>query len=272
MQIIEHFTQSKYAQAKYARAEKNEDAIVITDDFVAVIDGATDLSGLEIDGMTPGRYAAQTVAAAIETLPRDIDGYGAFDSLSLALKTDKESRSLPEGFNPFCVAAIYSKNIREIFYLRDVQVKINGTRKDRPIKAIEPITTYRQSYLNAMLESGIPIETMQKDDPFHPLLKDFCIYSPALLNNEKSDFGFAVINGQSIPRHLIEIITVPAGSDLIITSDGYPTVPNNLAQAESDLKDMLENDPLCIGKYPQPRGIVPNGISFDDRSWVKIKT
>lgn len=267
MQIIEQFSHSKYGAPA-----RNEDAIVITNDFAAVIDGATDVSGITVNGMTPGRYASQTIAQALTEMPANIDGYDAFKFLSDFLKANKIKKDLPANFNPFCVAAIYSVNRREIFYIRDIQIKLNGVSMGGEIPALEPITTYRQTYLNAMIANGASVDDLLKDDPFHVLLCDLCDYTPALLNNAESRSGWGVINGETIPEKFIEIIPVPEGSDLIMTSDGYPVIETTLQESENRLKQILDEDPLLIGKYPQPRAMKNDMDSFDDRSWLKIKT
>lgn len=61
----------------------NEDAIVITDDFIAVIDGAT--AKTMIDTIFPGQIAAATLAAAIPELPATVDAYQAVDILTSAM-------------------------------------------------------------------------------------------------------------------------------------------------------------------------------------------
>ena len=267
MKILENFSQSKYGQA-----DKNEDALVITDDFAAVIDGATDLSGLTVDGMTPGRYASQTVATGIKALPPEFTALEAINFLSDHLAKDKRKRTLPKGFRPFCVLAIYSKNRQEIFRLKDIQVKTNQSTFDDDIPAIQILTLMRQAYLNAVIANSIPVNDILKNDPYQKILKDICEKNNALLNNDKSTFGFGVIDGAMVPEKFIEVIPVQSGSEITITSDGYPVVKDSLANSEAALKEILQNDPLLIGEYPQPRGIVPNGISFDDRTWLKIRT
>ena len=45
-----------------------EDVIVTSDDFAAVIDGASDETGVQYAGKTGGRFAADAIAMAIEHL------------------------------------------------------------------------------------------------------------------------------------------------------------------------------------------------------------
>ena len=45
-----------------------EDRIIVTDDFIAVIDGATAKGDWTIDGMAPGRYIGDVIEDASITL------------------------------------------------------------------------------------------------------------------------------------------------------------------------------------------------------------
>ena len=66
MQVIEEFTQSKTGDDSL-----NEDKIVVTDYFIAVLDGVTSRRGQMLQGMTNGRFAVHTIAAEIARLPRN---------------------------------------------------------------------------------------------------------------------------------------------------------------------------------------------------------
>ncbi len=267
MQVIEQFSQSKYGDDL-----RNEDAIVITDHYVAVIDGATDLSGIQLEGTTPGRFAAQTVKEAIECLSKDVDGHQAMKFIAEFLKIRKIDRDLPKEFRPFCVLAIYSKQNKQLFRLKDIQVKLNSKELDSTIRAMDAMIPFRQAVFHSRIEAGATTEELYKDDPFMPSMKALCYHQKSLENNNKSAWGFGVMNGEDIPERFIEIIDVPTGSDVIITSDGYPIVKDTLEASEAALRKLLVEDPLLIGTHPQPKGIKPGLDSFDDRSWLKIKT
>ena len=64
-----------------------EDAVVRTAHHVAVIDGATTEPGHEIEGKAPGRFAMETLAAAIRRLAPDAGPVAAIGELSRALAT-----------------------------------------------------------------------------------------------------------------------------------------------------------------------------------------
>ena len=72
----------------------------------------------------------------------------------------------------------------------------------------------------------------------------------------------------TIPR--IDIYDIPAGTEIILASDGYPYLENTLEASESKLKYILENDPLCYTLYKSTKGIQKGNVSFDDRSYVRF--
>lgn len=67
MKIIEQFIQGKHSP------ETCEDGLVVTDDFVAVVDGSTSKSPVQLrDDMRNGRYCMLEVSEFIKTMPADI--------------------------------------------------------------------------------------------------------------------------------------------------------------------------------------------------------
>ena len=60
----------------------NEDGIIVTPYFAAVIDGATAKSELEIDGKKTGRIAMELVIEAIHDFPKDIDANEALKRIT----------------------------------------------------------------------------------------------------------------------------------------------------------------------------------------------
>jgi hypothetical protein len=60
-----------------------EDAWILTDDFIAICDGATDKSGWRSpEGETGGRVAAWTLATGILALPKEITAREAINELT----------------------------------------------------------------------------------------------------------------------------------------------------------------------------------------------
>ncbi len=265
MQILE-----KQSTGKYGSDKRNEDAVVVTADFAAVIDGATDISGALIDGVTPGRFAAQAVAAAFEKLDKHADATATVAFFTAALAKARQAHHVPQTVRPFCVFACYSKARRQIFRLKDVKITINGAEIGGEIAAVEALTEARRALLHSHLAAGKTVAELLENDPSRAVYAAFSEHNFALLNNAGNAYGFGAINGSPVPDIFIETIDVPEGAEIILASDGYPVLKNSLAESEAVLAEILVQDPLLIGDYPQPRAMLQNGISFDDRSFLRF--
>jgi hypothetical protein len=110
---------SEFISAKTGEVEKCEDGIIVTDNFAAVIDGATDHTGRRYEGMTGGRYAMLACLDAIRTLDTKADAEFAISHLTSTL-SEHLPPGLPAHENPTAVAAIYSVARREIWQIGDV--------------------------------------------------------------------------------------------------------------------------------------------------------
>ena len=124
--------------------------------------------------------------------------------------------------------------------------------------------------LHGHLAGGKTVAQLLENDPSQVIYQAFSDHNFALLNNAENLYGFGVIDGSPVPEVFIETIDVPEGAEVILASDGYPVLKNSLAESEAALAEILAHDPLLIGDYPQPRAMLRNGISFDDRSFLRF--
>lgn len=269
MKIIEKFICGKKDDPALC-----EDIIVITADFCAVIDGATTKRAPQVAGKAAGRFAAETVAAGIADFPPDITGKAAIDRLSDILR-EKGSAALAQSAGaaekPSCCLAIYSKARREIWRLGDIGILING-RPDMAPKAIDDIaSTARAAMIQALLLEGETIETLQAHDKARdfilPLLEKQHLFANL---DEAGFFGYGVLNGDRVPEHYVDIISVPAGAEIVIASDGYPVLQPSLAESEDLLRQVIAEDPLLCRQHLSTKGRQAGQVSFDDRSYLRF--
>ncbi|TVQ83416.1 MAG: hypothetical protein EA357_05720 [Micavibrio sp.] len=266
IEIVESFTASKYKDA-----HANEDALVLTDNFFGVIDGATDISGALVCGESPGRFAARTTARVFDTLTAIENAEDVLDRLTAAMKTAREENGIPSDIRPFCVFAVYIASLRKIIRVGDIQVFVNGQEIPGRIPAVDALIQARCAILYSHLAAGKTVEDLHRNDPSEKLHRLFAS-GATLVNRDDIPYGFGALDGRPVPGRFIEIIAVPPGAEIIITSDGYPVVKSSLAESEASLAEILQNDPLLISDYPQPRAAIPKdkGYGYDDRSWLKI--
>jgi len=266
VKIVESFTASKYEDAK-----ANEDALILTDNFFGVIDGATDISGALIGGESPGRFAARTATRIFDTLTAIENAEDVLDRLTAAMRTAREENSIPSEIRPFCVFAVYIPSLRKIIRVGDIQVFVNGQEIPGRIPAVEALIQARCAILYSHLAAGKTVEELHRNDPSEKLHRLFAS-GATLVNRGDIPYGFGALDGRPVPKRFIEIISVPPAAEIILASDGYPVVKPSLAESEAFLAEILQTDPLLIGDYPQPRATVPKGkgYGYDDRSWLKI--
>ena len=254
--------------------EKCEDGIIVTDDFVAVIDGSTSKAPFSFHhGITNGKLCMNVVKSYISSMPGDISmdrfcnlitGYINFMYKRYGANIgilEKEPT-----FRMTASAVIYSRVRSEIWMIGDCQCMINGELFENPKPYEEPIAEMRAGYNKLMLQLGKTKEELMEHDEgrdhIMPFLIKGCIYQ---------NKTYSVIDGFSIPLDKVRVIPVPADSEVVLASDGYPFLKGTLNESEESLRHLVSEDPLCINEYQATKGLKPGNSSFDDRAYIRFK-
>lgn len=268
MKIIEQFICGKKDDPALC-----EDVIVTAADFMAVIDGATSKTCPNVAGVSGGRFAAQTAADAIRALSADIDGHSAIKQITQHLRAASAAHIDIEaaGEKPACCLAIYSRARREIWRVGDIGVLLDGAAHLLP-KSIDDVTsTARAAMIEALLREGETVESLQADDKgrqfIFPLLQRQHLFANRA---DVGDFGFGVMNGDSVPEKFVDIISASGAQEIVMASDGYPFLCAALAQSEEKLAHVLRDDPLLYKLHRSTKGMQAGQVSFDDRSYLRF--
>lgn len=251
----------------------SEDALVVTDGFVAVIDGATAKTNFRFPGdETPGHYAARKISEALKDLPIDTDAYTCAYTLNKVLRAD-----LPPESRPIASLVVYSDVRKEVWQIGDCQwaeIDSDGTftvhRNDKLIDS--QLAHWRSVMLQSMLSRNvITHEMIVEQDPARKIIQPFITRQVRYQNAIGSPLCFGVIDGTHTPDEYIHIYNIQETTRaIILASDGYHNLCPTLAISEHQLKDNLRQDPLCISCNPQTKGIRTGCTSFDDRTFIKI--
>ena len=270
-------------------AKKSEDGIVVTNDFIAVIDGSTSKATRQWSShMSNGRYAMTIVSRLIRKMPPDTSchqfcvaatkairdvytpswyhfpllsrrGQGWSDPPLLHLATHPEER--------LCASAvIYSNRRREIWLVGDCQCLVGGELCENPKPYEQRLAEMRAVRVKELLAEGKTPEDILADDQARA-----AIIPEMLREMQQQNKTYAVIDGFPIPEARVPVITLDFRPwEIVLASDGYPFLCPTLAESEARLDEQRRNDPLNIGEFKATKGFTPGFNSFDDRSYIRF--
>lgn len=271
MRAIERFVRGKRADPGAC-----EDAIVVTADFAAVIDGATDKTDREFRGRCGGRFAADTLAEGFAELPADVDLHGCVTALTARLRHALEETTTRIDINaddgPSAVFVAYSAHRGEVWRVGDASWRI-GSQVFHGEKKIDLVTAAtRVALLRALVDDGERIEDLARNDPGRQMILPLLRHQYRFRNGTDEPYAYGSIDGRDVPERFLECWSVPPGKELVLASDGYPVVCESLAQAETYLARDLAHDPLRIVRHWETKGLLPGNESFDDRAYLRVVT
>ena len=276
MKIIESNIIGKKSQ------EACEDGMVVTDDFIAVIDGSTSKTPKHLNpDMKNGRYAMMLISEYIrEELKADASvddfcqGVTAYIYHKVYEKLGVEERLKEHPEERLTASAIlYSRTRNEVWMVGDCQAIIDG-------KLYENGKPYEQEIARKrveLIEQGLsPAEARKQIEPL--LIK-------AMLSGQNQTY--TVIDGFPVYREGVKIVsvsdsvpcsdsvsasdTIPSSSsEIVLASDGYPFLEPTLAASEAALAEQIANDPQNIHSFIATKGIVEGNKSFDDRTYIRF--
>ncbi len=274
--------------------EACEDGMVVTDDFIAVIDGSTSKTPKHLNpDMKNGRYAMMLISEYIrEELKADASvddfcqGVTAYIYNKVYEKLGVEDRLKEHPEERLTASAIlYSRTRNEVWMVGDCQAIIDG-------KLYENGKPYEQEIARKrveLIEQGLsPAEARKQIEPL--LIK-------AMLSGQNQTY--TVIDGFPVYREGVKVVSVsdscsvqdsvPASdsvpcsdsasasgtisvssSEIVLASDGYPFLEPTLAASEAALAEQIANDPQNIHSFIATKGIVEGNKSFDDRTYIRF--
>ena len=274
--------------------EACEDGMVITDDFIAVIDGSTSKTPKHLNpDMKNGRYAMMLISeyireelkadASVDDFCQGVTAY-IYNKVYEKLGVEERLKEHPEE-RLTASAILYSRTRNEVWMVGDCQAIIDG-------KLYENGKPYEQEIARKrveLIEQGLsPAEARKQIEP---------LLIEAMLSGQNQTY--TVIDGFPIYREGVKVVSVsdscsvqdsvPASdsvpcsdsvsasgtffvssSEIILASDGYPFLEPTLAASEAALAEQIANDPQNIHSFIATKGIVEGNKSFDDRTYIRF--
>lgn len=264
MKIIEQSITAK------SPTRKTEDAIVTTDDFIAVIDGSTSKSDYRVSRWrSNGRQAARLIGKNIKSMKKTttmeqfckgVTRY-LFDHYS---KRDIERLvSHPEDrMTASCI--VYSRLAREIWMIGDCQCLVGDEYFDNPKPYEAIIAEKRAAEAKRLLAEGCT--TLLDDD------KARAAIIPEMIESMKGqNISYAVVDGFNIPIDKVRKIALDFRPwTIVLASDGYPFLKPTLAESEAALAKQKAEDPLNIDTFKATKAFMNGNDSFDDRAYIRF--
>ena len=274
--------------------EACEDGMVVTDDFIAVIDGSTSKTPKHLNpDVKNGRYAMMLISeyireelktdASVDEFCQGVTAY-IYNKVYEKLGVEERLKEHPEE-RLTASAILYSRTRNEVWMVGDCQAIIDG-------KLYENGKPYEQEIARKrveLIEQGLsPAEARKQIEPL--LIK-------AMLSGQNQTY--TVIDGFPIYREGVKVVsvsdsssvqdsvpasdsvpcsdsasasdTIPSSSsEIVLASDGYPFLKPTLAASEATLAEQIANDPQNIHSFIATKGIVEGNKSFDDRTYIRF--
>ncbi|MRH41393.1 hypothetical protein GH741_01740 [Aquibacillus halophilus] len=256
----------------------NEDLYVSSDRFVAVIDGATSVSGKMIAGQTPGRFAAEIIKQTIEGLAAEASLEMMVSQINVNLQYAYLKYDLlneieeKKWMAPSACLVIYSDYYHEVWQIGDCQLMIDGQVYSND-KELDNITANARSlFLEAEIKKGKTIDELIEHDTGWEFIRTLIQQQYFLQNDSDNQYGYDVINGFNVDFTRVKTIKIPVDAkEIILASDGYPFLKDTLEESEYVLSKLIKEDPLCFRIYKSAKGLIKGNKSFDDRTYVKLE-
>ena len=274
--------------------EACEDGMVITDDFIAVIDGSTSKTPKHLNpDMKNGKYAMMLISeyireelkadASVDDFCQGVTAY-IYNKVYEKLGVEERLKEHPEE-RLTASAILYSRTRNEVWMVGDCQAIIDGKLYENGKPYEEKIARKRVELIAQGLS---PAEARKQIEPL--LIK-------AMLSGQ--NLTYTVIDGFPIYREGVKVVsvsdscsvqdsvpasdsvpcsdsvsasgTIPSSSsEIVLASDGYPFLKPTLAASEAALAEQIANDPQNIHSFIATKGIVEGNKSFDDRTYIRF--
>lgn len=274
--------------------EACEDGMVVTDDFIAVIDGSTSKTPKHLNpDMKNGRYAMMLISeyireelkadASVDDFCQGVTAY-IYNKVYEKLGVEERLKKHPEE-RLTASAILYSRTRNEVWMVGDCQAIIDGKLYENGKPFEEKIARKRVE----LIEQGLsPAEARKQIEP---------LLIEAMLSGQNQNY--TVIDGFPIYREGVKVVsvsdscsvqdsascsesasasesvsafgTIPvSSSEIVLASDGYPFLKPTLAASEAALAEQIANDPQNIRSFIATKGIVEGNKSFDDRTYIRF--
>lgn len=268
----------KFLKGKAKNPLLCEDAFVINDSFIAVIDGSTNKSEFKIKDKSPGKFIAEVIQDALYSCPHDYNIEEIIDFINTRITSIYKEMNLYEKFKnssyitPNAAMVIFSIYYNKIWIIGDCQCLVGNTLFENP-KIIDEITANARSlYIAAELKSGKTLNDLLEHDAGREYIIPLLRKQYSFLNTkDNTPYTFSAITGFFINLQDVREIDIPDHTQqIVLASDGYPILKGDLEDSEMELERIILEDPLCYNIFKSTKGVIKGNSSFDDRTYIRF--
>ncbi len=263
MKILEVFTRSKSGEEKL-----NEDCFIVGSDYVVVADGTT-AKGKTPIGESDGRFVARFVCNCLNNISLNLQPLEILEKINEMLSKELQSKNRQGDFAS-CSIVIFNSVRNELISYGDCRYKVNNIEYGFNKKSDCELAKIRSNVIKQLLRQGKTIEDIKNNDEGRRLIEEK-LKEQVKHANQKSEYGYPVLNGKGVLNSFINTIKVKKGDRIILSTDGYPKLLPTLKKTEKNLMKTIKKDPLCINELINTKGVMGENESFDDRTYVRIK-
>lgn len=245
-----------------------------TDDYIAVIDGATPKGKMLWDGMKGDVYVSHLLAEAIKDMDPSCTAEEAVRCLNLIVRQEYEKRDLDwKTMDPEerlqCSLLVFSVKRKEIWSFGDCMFRINDRTYAEIKEGDRLLAGLRALCIQAKMQQDGTMTKQELSSYGRNMILPF-YHDYTSLANRDVPFGYDVINGAEIHAEHVRVYEVHAGDRIILSSDGYPELFDTFKETEAYLRKALAEDPMCIGILQGTKGIAEGNESYDDRTYISL--
>jgi len=261
---------------KYNDENKCEDAIFINDNFICIIDGASSKTDKLFNGKKTGRICKEIIMETIPNISHDATGMTFFNNINKQLENwyKKENMYDEANNNPnlriSACMAVYSKYYNQIWCIGDIQILVDDVLYTNELLIDQVYVDFRITAYNVLKNAGITDDELLKNDISLKFLEPLMNVQNNFQNNSNSEYGYSILNGFELMNKPFKCIVVANNKNISMATDGYPKIFSSLLETENYLKNILDNDPLCVDLFKHFSGKYEDRISFDDRAYINF--